>query len=105
DAHYMVMEAIEGVSLAALLEEVRAGERILEPADIAFVIRQVAGAIDHAHQNGVSHLDLRPEHIILTRSGQAIVTDFGLALLNSQVDLDQSGLATDYMAPEQLADQ
>ena len=102
--HYMVMEEVEGVTLAALLEEVRAGERILEPADVAFVIRQVAGALEHAHKNGVAHFDLRPEHVILTRSGQAIVTDFGLALLHSQVDIEEAGIPTDYLAPEQLAD-
>lgn len=102
--HYMVMEEVEGVALAALLDEVRAGERILEPADIAFVMRQVAGALEHAHKNGVAHFDLRPEHILLTRSGQAIVTDFGLALLHSQVDIEEAGFPTDFLAPEQLAD-
>lgn len=102
--HYMVSEFVDGVSLAALMDEVLRGERILEPDDVAFVIRQVAAALDHAHKNGLAHLDLRPEDVVLTRSGQAIVKNFGVALLKSAGAADRVATATPYMAPEQLLD-
>ncbi len=106
--YYMVSQYVDGVTLASLLDQVRAGQRTLEPEDIAFIIRQIAGALDHSHRRGIAHLDLQPQHIILARSGQAIVTGFGLALLNTLAPLapenEPPGPATTYMAPEQISD-
>jgi len=107
--HYMVMEYVEGgYTLANLLREAKRGERYLNPDDITFLIRQIGAALDHAHENGVIHRDVKPGNVLLTRTGQAILTDFGLALLESQHAEDQStGVAfgtAEYMAPEQIAD-
>ncbi|MBN1310018.1 MAG: SUMF1/EgtB/PvdO family nonheme iron enzyme [Anaerolineae bacterium] len=108
DGHYMVSETPEGMTLSKIMEQVEAGERTLEPDDITFMIRQVAAALDYAHRQGVTHRDLTPSHIIITRSGQAIVTDFGLATLLSRDAADHTGGAyfgaADYMAPEVLED-
>ncbi len=106
--HYVVMDFVEGVSLADLMVEVRAGERYLEPDDIVFIIRQIASALDHAHRQGVVHRAVSPATIILTRSGQAILADFGLSLLASRGDGEETPAGTfgapEYMAPELLAD-
>ncbi|HEC21898.1 MAG TPA: hypothetical protein ENI95_03155 [Chloroflexi bacterium] len=106
--HYMVMEYVEGITLADLLDQVRAGERTLEMDDVIFIIRQIAAALDHAHKKGVIHRDVKPGNILITRSGQAILTDFGLALLRSRnAEDDSSGSAfgtPEYMAPEQISD-
>ena len=105
--HYMVTAYAEGLTLATLLDEVRAGQRALEPDDITFMIRQVAAALDHAHRRGVTHGSVSPDQIVLTRSGQAVVMGFGAALLRSRAARSGENAPTgpvDYLAPEQLAD-
>lgn len=108
DGYYMIGEITEGTTLANILEQVKAGERTLAPDDITFMIRQVAAALDYAHAQGVTHRDLTPDHITITRSGQAIVTDFGLTMLLSRDAAEHTGGAyfgtAGYMAPEVLED-
>jgi non-specific serine/threonine protein kinase len=73
--HYLVMEHLEGKSLAERLVQ---GPLPLEQAlDVAI---QMADALDKAHGNGVVHRDLSPANVMLTRSGAKLL-DFGLATL------------------------
>src|SRR5262249_29448036 len=69
------------------------------------VVRDVARAIEHAHENGVLHRDLKPENVIVDDSGRAFVLDFGLAKLRGRASrLTRTGttLGTPaYMPPEQ----
>lgn len=107
--HYMVMEYVaNGYTLGHYLSEVNAGQRQLFPDDITFLVRQIGSALDHAHENGVIHRDVKPGNIMLTRNRQAILTDFGLALLHSRQSEDQSSGSAfgtpEYMAPEQVSD-
>jgi serine/threonine protein kinase/WD40 repeat protein len=70
----------------------------------AEVVAQVAEALDYAHQHGVVHRDIKPSNVMLDSQGQAWVADFGLAHLQRQAHLTQSGdlLGTlRYMSPEQ----
>ena len=76
---YYVMPYVEGESLRALLRR----EKQL-PVDTAIELtRQVAGALDYAHRQGVVHRDIKPENILI-HEGQALVADFGIALAVSQ---------------------
>ncbi|MFV2065540.1 MAG: protein kinase [Pirellulales bacterium] len=65
---------------------------------------QVAETLDHAHENGVIHRDVKPSNVILDNSGKPWVTDFGLARIETNATLTVSGdlLGTiRYMSPEQ----
>jgi serine/threonine protein kinase len=96
----IVMEYVEGENLAQLM----ARERV--PAEQAIsIIRQVAGALDHAHQAGVVHRDIKPANILCSGDGKAKLVDLGIATASERTQITQAGtvLGTpSYMAPEQL---
>ncbi|HEX6899618.1 MAG TPA: tetratricopeptide repeat protein [Thermoanaerobaculia bacterium] len=105
---FLTMELLEGETLAQRLQ--RGGS--LTPAEALPVARQIAEALDAAHQAGIVHRDLKPGNVMLVegRSGtRAVVTDFGLARLESG---NEGGLTLTaaaavvgtpaYLAPEQV---
>lgn len=102
--HYFSMGYVDGESLS---DRVRQGP--LPPREAAELVRDVADAIEYAHQNGVVHRDLKPGNILLTTEGQPKVTDFGLAkTIEQDSGLTASGqiLGTPgYMPPEQASGQ
>jgi len=100
--YYIVMEYVEGQSLAEVIRD--AGP--LHPRRAAEVIFEVAGALGFAHQRGVVHRDVKPGNVLISTSGTAKVTDFGIArALSSPVDdLTQAGSVmgtATYFSPEQ----
>jgi WD40 repeat protein len=99
---YYTMRLLAGGDLAGRREHLAAS-----PAAAAGVVRDVAAAIHHAHQNGVLHRDLKPSNILFDEAGRAHVSDFGLAkLAGPPADLTRTGefLGTpEYMSPEQAA--
>ena len=72
--NYLVMEYIEGETLAALVSK---GPILLDQA--LKIAIEVAPALDAAHRHGVVHRDLKPGNIMLTESGSTKLLDFGLA--------------------------
>ncbi|MBL8604287.1 MAG: protein kinase [Myxococcales bacterium] len=100
---WLVMERLEGQSLAARLER-----GPLSLTDALEVARQVCEALAVVHPHGVVHRDIKPGNVFLVRGPRAIdvrVLDFGLALLVDETPLTQAGavLGTPrYMAPEQV---
>jgi serine/threonine-protein kinase len=96
----IVMEYVAGENLAELM----ARERV--PAEQAVsIIRQVAGALDHAHQAGVVHRDVKPANILISPDGKAKLVDLGIATASERTQITAAGtvLGTpSYMAPEQL---
>ncbi len=108
---FLVMEFLEGETLASCLERGRL------PLDqtLKFAI-EIADALDKAHRNGVTHRDLKPGNIMITRDGVKLL-DFGLAKLRdnqnfstysqapTKADVTEEGTivgSLQYMAPEQL---
>jgi hypothetical protein len=97
----LVMELVDGGSLADRLQVGR-----LEPQAALPVLRDVAGALDHAHAKGVVHRDVKPANILIGRDGRARLADLGIATALESTRLTAAGdlLGTPaYLAPEQVA--
>ena len=95
---WLVMELIDGESLADQLASGTIG--VPEAARIG---AQIADALAAVHAAGVVHRDVKPGNIMLTASGQALLTDFGIARIDGQGDLTRTGQlvgSLPYLAPE-----
>jgi serine/threonine protein kinase len=105
--HFLVMEFIEGLSLAQLLEQ----KGPLPIAHACQVIRQVALGLQHAFEQGMTHRDIKPQNLMLTPRGVVKILDFGLARLRREqttgprlTQLESFMGTPEYVAPEQATD-
>ncbi len=119
--HYLVMEYVDGITLQQLISRRR------EPLPVGAaceLIRQAALGLQHAHQHGLVHRDVKPANLMLDAGGTLKILDLGLARLRadrpSPLELNQPGVSehgvfeksepgiaigtVDYMAPEQWED-
>jgi serine/threonine-protein kinase len=99
-ALFIALELLRGQTLAEL-----ARQGPVEWPQVMRIVAQVARALHHAHKNGVVHRDVKPANVIVLPTGEAKVTDFGIAQLESAVQrLTSTGefIGTPlYSAPEQ----
>jgi eukaryotic-like serine/threonine-protein kinase len=99
---YLVMEYVEGETLAALLER----EKPLSVDRAVDFARQLARALAYAHEHGIVHRDVKPQNVLVGAGDRLVITDFGIALLDGARRLtwqafgDRLG-TPDYMSPEQ----
>ena len=105
--YYIVMEYIEGQSLAELLRS----DGPLSPEHAAEIALSVAAALGFAHNNGVIHRDVKPGNVLLSPDGKVKVTDFGIAIAafgGAESNLTQTGSVmgtATYFSPEQAQGQ
>ena len=101
--YFIVMELIDGTSLAELLRS----SKTLTPARSATFVAQIAAALGYAHRSGVVHRDVKPGNILITADGQVKVTDFGIAqAVASEDNLAEAGSVmgtATYFSPEQAS--
>jgi serine/threonine protein kinase len=97
---YIVLEYVAGEALNRVL----AREHKLPLSRALEIAEEVARALDYAHEQGVTHRDIKPGNIMVTEDGHAKIADFGIAKLNlAHFTLPGRLLGTPaYMAPEQL---
>lgn len=102
DIPYIVSEFVEGKTLAEELKNRRFSFR-----DAATLVIHVGEALEHAHQNGIVHRDMKPSNIMLDAAGMPRVLDFGMAKRDAAdltLTLDGTVLGTPaYMSPEQAS--
>ena len=102
---WFTMPYVEGESLRDRLRR----ERQLPVEDALRIGREAAQALQYAHEHGVIHRDIKPENLLLTKDGNTLVADFGIArALGGEGDsrLTETGLSVGtpaYMSPEQAA--
>jgi serine/threonine-protein kinase len=88
-ALWYTMPYVDGESLRDRLR--REGQLLI--ASTIAIISQAAAALDYAHGQGIVHRDIKPENILLTRDGQALVADFGIArAIGGNQALTQTGV-------------
>jgi formylglycine-generating enzyme required for sulfatase activity/tRNA A-37 threonylcarbamoyl transferase component Bud32 len=102
DLLYLAMECIDGGARADRIER----EGKLPVDEVARILREVAGALDHAHRRGVIHRDIKPHNVLIeAETGRSLVTDFGIARTAEGSSLTASGMMVGtpaYLSPEQV---
>lgn len=99
DEAFLIMEYIDGASVADILD----AHGALNRDEAAAVVEGCTAALAYAHDNGVLHLDIKPENVLVTRDGRVKVTDFGISALSTATGHGPAAGGTlGYMPLEQL---
>jgi len=106
DTFYIVMGHVDGPSVATLLDAYRRQQRVPELAVALHVLRGVLTGLAYAHTSepgrpAVVHRDITPRNVIVDRSGQVRIVDFGIAA-PADAEVDVRAGSTGYVAPEQM---
>ncbi len=97
---YIVMEYIDGITLKEYIDM----QGVLDWKETVHLTAQILKALQHAHENGIVHRDIKPHNIMLLQDGTIKVTDFGIARFSSNATrtmTEQAIGSVHYIAPEQ----
>ncbi|WP_344926011.1 serine/threonine-protein kinase, partial [Streptosporangium carneum] len=96
---WIVMQLVESRTLGAVVRE----DGPLPPVRVAQIGLEVLGALVAAHNAGVLHRDVKPDNVLLARDGRAVLTDFGIAVLEGDSSVTRTGALIGtpaFIAPE-----
>lgn len=97
---YIVMEYVEGITLKEYIEQ----QGIIETREAVYFVTQILRALQHAHDKGIVHRDIKPQNIMLISDGTIKVTDFGIARFSRSETKTMTETAigsVHYISPEQ----
>lgn len=100
--HYIVMEYIDGITLKQYIEQ----QKVLSWKETLYFTVQILDALEHAHQKGIVHRDVKPQNIMLLEDGTIKVTDFGIARFanaDTFTMTDKAIGSVHYISPEQVS--
>jgi eukaryotic-like serine/threonine-protein kinase len=103
NAHFLVMELLDGNDLETALTRLEANGNRVEPAQLIEILRPVVDTLERAHGHGIVHRDLKPANVFLTKSGEVRLLDFGFAKFTRLRGLTLTGFVAgspSYIAPE-----
>jgi serine/threonine protein kinase len=104
DVYYMVLELLEGDTLKTRLNDYRTRGEQMPWGEIVRILLDALDGLAYAHSEGMIHRDIKPGNILLTRRGQAVVADFGIARIVGSTQHTAAGAlmgTLNYIAPEQ----
>ncbi|MEV0013930.1 serine/threonine-protein kinase [Streptomyces tendae] len=99
DRPWIVMELVEGKSLAEAIRE----DGLLEPRRAAEVGLAVLDVLRSAHREGILHRDVKPSNVLIAEDGRVVLTDFGIAQVEGDPSITSTGMlvgAPSYISPE-----
>ncbi|MEV5463831.1 serine/threonine-protein kinase, partial [Streptomyces cellulosae] len=99
DRPWIVMELVEGKSLAEVIRE----DGLLEPKRAAEVGLAVLDVLRSAHREGILHRDVKPSNVLISEDGRVVLTDFGIAQVEGDPSITSTGMlvgAPSYISPE-----
>ncbi|MET9531433.1 protein kinase [Streptomyces sp. NPDC006649] len=99
DRPWIVMELVEGCSLAELVRE----EGVLTPVRAAEVGLAILDVLRLAHREGILHRDVKPSNVLIAEDGRVVLTDFGIAQVEGDPSVTSTGMlvgAPSYISPE-----
>src|SRR5205814_4023083 len=102
ESAFIAMERVEGSSLQQMLDQ---SKKLIGPVGLD-LLRQMAAALDYAHESGVLHRDIKPGNIMVHRGTTVKITDFGLAKITSNASQTRTQMVMGtpaYMSPERIA--
>ncbi len=97
---YIVMEYVEGITLKEYIEQ----QQVINCKEVVHFTTQILRALQHAHDKGIVHRDIKPQNIILLQNGNIKVTDFGIARFSRSETrtMTESAIGSvHYVSPEQ----
>jgi serine/threonine-protein kinase len=101
DLTYIAMEFVDGPTLDALMS----GAEAVKKEEVLRILKEAAAGLDYAHHKGIVHRDIKPANIMMDKSGQVKITDFGIAKVSSSEQFTMTGTIVgtpNYMSPEQV---
>lgn len=97
---YLVMEYVDGMDLKTYIKR----NFPIPLQQVIKILKQVLSAVSEAHKAGIIHRDLKPQNILIDNQGNAKISDFGIAMTNSELGMTQTNTifgSVHYLSPEQ----